>query len=133
MPLLWRAWLCSQSLDFWAYPGTTRACCSCPTHVNCVNCVCATSRGGTKARIKAEKNEIDQNLHTRQHRNQSPTYLKPFATSDILDTTEMGRYRELAPEPQMRRAKWKIRIFLAHVCQGLSFLRFHLLAFGLLE
>lgn len=38
------AWLCSQSLDFWASPGTTRACCSCPTHVNCVNCVCNVTR-----------------------------------------------------------------------------------------
>ena len=102
------AWLCSQSLDFWASPGTTRACCSCPTHVNCVNCVCNVTRWNKG------KNQ------GRQERNR-PKFAHKTAPKPISNVPEAvcrlrypqchrngERYRELAPEPQMRRAKWKV-------------------------
>lgn len=54
---------------------------------------------------------------------QSTTHLKPFATSDILNTTEMGRGTESLLRSHRCDEKWKIRIFLAHVCQGLSSFR----------
>ena len=99
------AWLCSQSLDFWASPGTTRACCSCPTHVNCVNCVCNVTRWNKG------KNQ------GRQERNR-PKFAHKTAPKPISNVPEAvcrlqypqyhrngERHRELAPEPQMRRAK----------------------------
>ena len=68
----------------------------------------------------------------------TPTSNSPeaFAPSDILNTTEMGRDTESLLRSHRCDEKWKIRIFLAHVCQSLSFLRFHngnFLAFSLFE
>jgi len=113
------AWLCSQSLDFWASPGTTRACCSCPTHVNCVLQRHERPNGGTKG--KEERNR--PKFAHKTVPGQSTTHLKPFATSDILNTTEMGRGTESLLRSHRCDEKWKIRIFLAHVCQGLSSFR----------
>ena len=96
-----------------------------------------------------QRHEVEQRQESRQKRTKSTKICtqdstktnlqltKPFATSDILDTTEMGRDTESLLRSHRcdeRSGRWKIRIFLAHVCQGLSLLpSWDCLAFGLLE
>lgn len=128
------AWLCSQSLDFWASPGTTRACCSCPTHVNCVKLCLRNVTRWNKGKNQGRK---ERNRPKFAHK----TAPKPI--SNVPEAVCHLRYPRYHRNGEIPRAcsgatdatsEVEDQNFSgARVCQGLSFLRFHLLAFGLLE
>ena len=110
-------WDCSQSLDFWASPAATRGCCSCPTHVNCVCNVTRWNKGKKQGRKERNRPKFAHKT--------APTPIsnapEAFSSSDILNTTEMGRDTESCSGATGCDEKWKQQsefFFWPTLCMG---------------